>query len=1138
VRLLAEILDHELRDQGQYGNYPALHAFVAMYQDGCPDRPRSAKAAETFLRDLQAGVDRRLNRRPADLPDWEDKYLSPPEKEAYHHLKKELPLKAGEEALKHIGSMGEKFPVVGSVVTAATIGHKQFEASKDQLREEAALRKYHTLVCRTTPQRPDVVANPNNRANTPLIYQAAIQIALKDKEAAAVLNAVFSSGKSKLNVPELARAKDDELKKKFPNYYEDKERLKSPDIRPGGDASKPTLQGRAPLQAAREQSQIVGAALNRCRDECRVIREQLQVLEAQRPSSFEDSRALEQKKQLLREQQLDRIRGYEAAVGGVTGMLKMAGGDAAKVGQVLDLTAHAALTIMKSIVSHTAGSLLCPMNIIGAVTDLIFGLAGLGGPDMNLIILQQLQEIRKELADFRQEVRLEFQLLRKELHEVGDRLLGRMEALEWTLMREFHEVKQGNRQIEYRGIVAEQELHANFQQALGRLTELYEKDFRTHLRSHEDRVRVLPQLNYTIDPRIRHDLEKEYSERMAVFAAGALDHAGNVNIAGGDTRVALVYGTGVPNLSSDYAGKLIKMAENPYSPWYLINDFVQLAEKGADTSMVVVGEGAEVGQSGELRLNRRQLANPIFWSMCVTPMTDLAAACPQHFRDPEHPYVRWLAQAYVRGEDVNDGLQRLTRDRDGRVNRRVFDRLTEMQLAAIKKFETTLLNSSEEVTKRLAGVNPYLGLANTTPVAGRVVSSGNLEIEPSTELVKEFNNGRGGERLKPGTLIIQGFPDEATRKQETAETLRLEKTLPTPVRLAAQLPASDQEPMGTIRFVYEKVDWDDVRWEYIGERGKRSFGKIYVIFRAEYKHNKRTEPVVIFRKRIKSSEEVHYANYGLKYEKYDPAKHAGAPIKYFRTKPKSTGIPGTEYEEEAYAELIAWSDNLPRPGAEEVVRRWPELKEALLSCRYAPTDPDYNQRGVEWITHQLDLLFLREVERIEQGAKDDVRRGLGEVGEAIRQLYGSQLLTQRFVELGLPTACDADPQLRDMLSGELAAMSWKLLAEELNAKRQLLIPAADKKTMTVPLAEVMRARVVALKSGLDRAISRQAASPEPFRHPLVEASLLRMVLVSRRVGIDLAGELKKMGVVPEEHWMVRTAPSIPVAAVPDGKEKQ
>src|SRR6516165_3753745 len=30
VRLLAEILDHELRDQGQYGNYPALHAFVAM----------------------------------------------------------------------------------------------------------------------------------------------------------------------------------------------------------------------------------------------------------------------------------------------------------------------------------------------------------------------------------------------------------------------------------------------------------------------------------------------------------------------------------------------------------------------------------------------------------------------------------------------------------------------------------------------------------------------------------------------------------------------------------------------------------------------------------------------------------------------------------------------------------------------------------------------------------------------------------------------------------------------------------------------------------------------------------------------------------------------------------------------------
>ena len=143
------------------------------------------------------------------------------------------------------------------------------------------------------------------------------------------------------------------------------------------------------------------------------------------------------------------IEDAKFVTGMVTNILANFGGDAAKVGVALDKVANAVFKVLLTqTLTKGLQAFACPLSILSGLSDL-FSLFG-GGPDVNQLILEQVQEMRRELAEFRQETALNFSHLRKDLFDLTDKVLDRIGAAENALGRQIAEVSDTVIQIQER----------------------------------------------------------------------------------------------------------------------------------------------------------------------------------------------------------------------------------------------------------------------------------------------------------------------------------------------------------------------------------------------------------------------------------------------------------------------------------------------------------------------------------------------------------------------------------------------------------------------------------------------------------------------------------------------------------------
>lgn len=915
--------------------------------------------------------------------------------------------------------------------------------------------------------------------------------------------------------------------------------------------------GAALEPAARDLIVKHTAALRQFQKEMRELNERLKEVQARRPPDAAAARKYAGDESAFRRRQEDLIDKAQFVTGLTTSLLRNLGGDAAKVGRGLDIVAGSAFKVWGAVAKFGASSPVVPLAVLSALSDLA-GLFGLGGPDVNQIILEQVRELRKDVAALRREVAVEFAYLRKDLYDLTNLVLDRLDALEWNLQREVAENRRLIRDAAARAVVKEVEDRKNVELILGRLTELFQKDIVLRADEYEAAADRLEGLTAASPAEARD----AYDRYLSNFYSFGVRFAANHTLSGGDARVAGVYRVSEPILHPEESARLIGIAESPAAPWQLINDFAKLAAS-AGTSLSP-DEPALPGASRVLDWDRRALVNPIAWRFSAGRFADLAVRSPEYFRTAANGlHARRLAEVYLRGEDLNDALRRLTRQADGRVNRAVFERLVAMQASAVEKFDAGLQLHAAALEARFKepgseGLNLWEAGG---PKARPGIIADKVKNLPSDRLLKERYD-----KKEPGALHIP--PDRLAFSPE--EAARLERLVPEAYRMAAQI------GIGSIEFSYDDGGFVDVRQEYVGRvpyiGGKQMYGRPSLIVRAVYVPTKPAGArVVIFNRRVTSAQEIHFTFVRSRLEYYDPANEehkrlrpvyydlyaAPNPLLYEKFWSYSDRpLPGYKLVKAPFVEVFKpkeqggedfvthhWTP-LYKPMKEKypefaddslwpclVMERWGELKAALLEGRGADVsfdrqDPAENERRVR---ERLDARFTRALVGVQLDAQDDVAKGLGDLGESVRQLYGTQLLTLRFVQLAMPEAL-ADEKMMALMAGDEAALSWQLLAEAVAAdpskKDKWLLQLGGvgkdgKPGPRAPLAEKMRARTLNLQTHLDRAITRQAARGVTYRHPAVEETLFRLVLAAERLGVDLEKELKEFGVISQPHWAVR-----------------
>src|SRR5262249_19928879 len=98
------------------------------------------------------------------------------------------------------------------------------------------------------------------------------------------------------------------------------------------------------------------------------------------------------------------------------------------------------------------------------------------GPDAQQMMLEMLADLRRELADFRYEMRLTLAVMREENRSYAQKVLERLGDLEFNLAQRIDAVGEQARWNEYRLLQVEGQIQAMSQQILTRLAELHQKD--------------------------------------------------------------------------------------------------------------------------------------------------------------------------------------------------------------------------------------------------------------------------------------------------------------------------------------------------------------------------------------------------------------------------------------------------------------------------------------------------------------------------------------------------------------------------------------------------------------------------------------------------------------------------------------
>lgn len=779
------------------------------------------------------------------------------------------------------------------------------------------------------------------------------------------------------------------------------------------------------------------------------------------------------------------------------------------------------------------------LTILGGITSLFNT-----GPDPMQLVLEQLAAIRRDLADFRYEMRLTLAELRQEVRVGFEKTLGRINDLEYHLTTQLQAVQTQAEWNEYRLNRIEGQISALGQQILTRFAELQQRDVVALLASQDLDRKAFAGLSAA--PGGSELLKARYHDAVAVAYASAVHHAANWSLAKGDTEVPGAYGTVTPTLSEGNPRLLLAAVQDPAAPWANVNDFARLA-RTADPGLLAP---PAPGGKSDLKLvpDRTRLVNPLAWNVASGAFLDLAVDGRDYFTNRKD-LVRGLAEVYRRGEEFNDATHRIgTADKGG-----VFAQLTSTQLKAVDTLEELLTAKGKTVIGNL-GQNPWAGISQPLPDGRYVHWDG-----PVNTSVKGLADDR----------IDNAWLGDAKLDFPTAELESLigKGVMPKPFASASLIkPADgrggDQSVFGgTIRLTLSKIDVPmdgdsphvKHRWSrrestgFLGTGPGKYHpnllyeGPVYVTLEGHYQTSRQTGDYLIFRHRLPTKTLVRFQREAHPDGTYDHWHYTSARgfelavglhqgrLPWVVSKPAAQ--PGPSFPVQVQNPEV---DEMLKSRAEgfqplaTVAADWSILREELAKRPTDWTNPGPGATPAAAVERAVAQRFDFEVLDDKQKNAKAVFHGLTDVGDQIREVVGCQGLMLRYVQLALPEA-QSDPELLALLMGDQAAWGGSAIAD------QFRLTPADKSPFMKEVKDgagkvvgyeptvtgKMRAQTLKLQAKLAELVARKRADPVPARHPAVEGMLLRIAFTARSLGIDLEAELTAAGVTVPEHWTCR-----------------
>jgi hypothetical protein len=905
-----------------------------------------------------------------------------------------------------------------------------------------------------------------------------------------------------------------------------------PTTRPQGKSAESARKADEAAWAAR----VVTGTLNRAREADRKLAGEARAIRSQRTETPAEARIKAEAVEKNIQERLAESHRYRQMAGMALNSLANLGLDPGLV-RDLSVVTDSGFQIADGIIMLTnASNPMGWLSMLSGITNLLGGF----GPNPMQLILEQLHEIRRDMADFRAEVRSQFAALRGDVLSSAQRVLNRVEDLEYNLSREIGEVKAQVRWNEYRLGQVEGQISALTHQILTRFAELQQKDLVTLLASRDLNPDEFQPLN---SPSTRSELlASRYGDATSLAYASAVHHAASRTMSGGDFEIPTAYGVATPRLTAGGPGALLTLAQHPTAPWSNPNDFADLARSAGLDPLP-----ASNAPTAFDAMNRRGLVpdctrvvNPLAWSLAAGAFLGLAEDAPEFFA--ESPGLRRaLAEIYLRGEEFNDMANRLASPADGGV----FRALIESQLAAIDRLDKQIRDTANGVASNLNGINPWKGIkdqaipedypfvfwrGSATEWQNGLKARG--RIDGTNDAIAERDGSVAFEPRELQALVTSGLVPRAFCLASLVQ---------------ANVAMSGRRSILGGEIVLKIVDLG-LPEEYVVLRGARREGTgllktgpgkyhdvyvydgpVQVTFEVHYRERSGTYDYPIARKRVHSTKHIRfYYDDGEGYCRIDDER--GVEFAKWLIPRIRNGDNSVKYADDHKginpAAFIREKEN------------WAGLKAALVAQRPSP-HPDPAEGGllpVETVEAALEERLREEVFKVTDEAYRNLKNGQSEPGDAIRAVVGCQWTLYRFVQLALPEAV-RDPELRALLLGDQAAWGGASIMRQFQPKANLVdykAPTGTKgqpgyvpESLSAPIVQAMRVQTSKLQARLQEALARrQGQAPiETYRHPVVEATLLRILATARRLDIDLVKELTDMRIDVPGYWAARTLPT-------------
>ncbi|MBL8819758.1 MAG: hypothetical protein JNL58_27280 [Planctomyces sp.] len=852
---------------------------------------------------------------------------------------------------------------------------------------------------------------------------------------------------------------------------------------------------------------------------------------------IEESASLQTQREQL-QQDIDALNFANECFGRIAQHLR---GDAAKFAQVVHVAVNVGTRIASAyLVTGSMAAIAPPLAIASGLFDLL-GLFGGGGPDASQLILEQLAELRREMAEFRAETRLSLVIFRQELLDVGDQVLMRIGAAEANLSRQLNRMEGQLSDVEARVNMIEQRQMANHAQILGRLADLMKVSFSVEYRKMAGRKSDIVE-GLARQPN-DNAIIREAANHLSTFRSYATDGAASPLVAGGDSRFVGVYtSNSEPVLGEGYAKQLRWISDSPNGAWTSINDFVKLSR----------GQG--IGDAGEATSQ----INPQVWQVAVNAYLELALASNETGGLVKNDTERRkdLAEMYLAGERLRRVLGQITSNRMGSApipEHRLFEKLIDIQLAAIANFEKHLLLQGEQLAREL-GTNPFS--EDLMEPRQSVFRPTQVELD-----IERLHSGRAPFELPDVKLLT--FPDGEKVESAIPKTLRMAKQLGL---IDIQL-AIDEIGFTEVRRieVEKEVDgWPDANTrryariirseQFNGSTGTyygrtrigvpQWRGKVFTVLRISVKPlDDRSRFATIVRRRLVCPEEVvinnvdHFSN--------EKTENSGNPAHADLKDSDDWQSPGRAFHRynEREGDFLIFGGGRDVPHAvlateiagvrkAQIEVHWSTLVSNWLASPMQEADQTFaeeNKRGAEllqWVERRCADHICGKVLPFMNRQLLATEQGLGQLGDAVRELHGTQATIQQFAALTMPQQLDT--RLMDAIAGENAAFSRTTFAKHLKVPEVTVMPLrisgmvepGPDGSPTVPLALTMRQNTERLRGALAEAISRQAEMGPP-RHVEIDGPLMRLALAAKSLGIDLEAECRQIGGEPNDEWILR-----------------